>query len=71
MGVEGLIELKITTEVIGTDVTTTDTYAITVEKDGSLLFHQNATYQGAFGIAEVAYEPPVTFFPADLPLGCT
>ena len=69
--VEGLIKLKITNEVIGTDVTATDTYFITVENDGSLLLHQSATDQGAFGIAEVTYDPPVTFFPAELPLGRT
>ena len=71
MDVEGLIELKITNEVLGTDVTVTDTYFITVENDGSLLLHQSATDQGAYGIAEVTYEPPATFFPAELPLGET
>jgi len=69
--VEGLIVLKITNEVIGTDTTSTDIYNITVENDGSLLLHQSITDQGALGIAEATYVPPVTFFPADLPLGHT
>lgn len=71
INVEGLIELKITSAAIGTDVTVTDTYFITVENDGGLLLHQSATDQGAFGIAEVTYDPPVIFFPAELPLGQT
>ena len=71
INVEGLIELKITSAAIGTDVTVTDTYFITVENDGGLLLHQSATDQGAFGIAEVTYDPPVIFFPAELPLGAT
>ena len=69
--VEGLIVLKITNEVIGTDITSTDIYGITVENDGSLLLHHSVTDQGALGIAEATYAPPVTFFPADLPLGHT
>ena len=68
--IEGLITLKITNEVIGTGIiTSTDIYGITVENDGSLLLHHSATDQGALGIAEATYAPPVTFFPADLPLG--
>ena len=39
INVEGLIELKITSAAIGTDVTVTDTYFITVENDGGLLLH--------------------------------
>ncbi len=70
--VEGLIVLKVTNEGIGTGITTsTDIYSITVENDGSLLLHQSTTDQGPFGIAEATYVPPVTFFPADLPLGHT
>ena len=66
--IEGLIELKITSEVLGTDVSSTNTYLITVENDGGLLLHQSAVDQGAFGVAEATFDPPVTFFPADLPL---
>lgn len=69
--IEGLIALKITNEVVGTDVSVTDTYFVTVENDGELILHQSVTNQGAFGIADVTYDPPVTFFPADLPLGHT
>lgn len=69
--VESLIVLKVSSEVIGSDVSSTDKYSITVADDGSLLLHQSVTDQGALGIAEAIYAPPVTFFPADLPLGHT
>lgn len=70
--VEGLIVLKITNEAIGTDLEpSTDLYDITVENDGSLLLHHSLTDEGAFGFADVTYDPPVTFFPAELPLGHT
>ena len=69
--VEKLIALKITNEALGTDVSVTDTYLITVENDGGLLLHQSAVDQGAFGIAAATFNPPVTFFPAELPLGRT
>ena len=71
IGVEELIELKITNEALGTDVTTVDIYLITVGNDGGLMLHQSAVDQGAFGIAEATFDPPVTFFPAELPLGHT
>ena len=70
-GLEGLIALNITNEALGTDVSVTDTYLITVENDGGLLLHQSAVNQGAFGIAAATFNPPVTFFPAELPLGHT
>ena len=70
-GVEGLIELKITTEALGTDVAVIDTYFITVDNAVGLLLHQSAVDQGAFGIAKGTFDPPVTFFPAELPLGHT
>ena len=69
--VEGLIALKTINEVLGTDVSSTNTYLITVENDGDLLLHQSAVDQGVFGIAEATFDPPVTFFPAELPLGHT
>lgn len=68
--IDGLVELKITSEVIGADSTSTDTYSVTVN-DGDILLHQSVTDQGVLGIAEVTYDPPVTFFPAELPLGQT
>ena len=67
--VEGLIALKITTEALGTGVIVTDTYFITAENDNSLLLHQSLVDQGAFGTAAASFDPPVTFFPAELPLG--
>lgn len=69
--VEGLIELRITEEVPGTDVSTIDTYLITVENDGGLLLHQSAVDEGVFGIVTAAFNPPITFFPAKLSLGHT
>ena len=69
--IEGLIALKITNEALGTDVSATDTYLITVENDGGLLLHQSAVNQGVFGIAAATFNPPVTFFPAELPVGHT
>ena len=69
--VEGLIELKITNAALGTDVAVVDTYFITVENDGGLMLHQSAVDQGAFGTAKATFDPPVTFFPAELPLGHT
>lgn len=69
--IEGLIELEITNEALGTDVTIIDTYFITVENDGGLMLHQSAVDQRAFGIAESTFDPPVNFFPAELPLGHT
>ena len=69
--IDGLVELKITSEVIGTDGTKIDTYFVTVKNNGDILLHQSITDQGVLGTAEVAYDPPVTFFPAELPLGET
>ena len=69
--VEGFIALKITNEALGTGVSVTDTYLITAENDGDLLLYQSAVDYGVFGIAEAAFDPPVTFFPAELPLGHT
>ena len=69
--VEGLIALKITNEALGTDVSVADSYFITVENDGGLLLHQSAVNYGVFGIAEATFDPPVTFFPSQLPLGHT
>lgn len=68
--IDGLVELKITSEVIGADSTSTDTYSVTVN-DGDILLHQSVTDQGVLGVAEVTYDPPVIFFPAELPLGQT
>ena len=69
-GVE-LILLKLTKETVGTDVVAFDKSWITVEEDGEILLHQVAFDRGAFGIAEATFDPPVTNFPAALPLGHT
>ena len=68
---DGLVALKITSEVIGSDVTKTDTYLVTIGNNGDIVLHQSVTDQGVLGTAEVTYDPPVTFFPAELPLGQT
>ena len=70
IGGEELIVLKITSETPGTDTETSDKYFVSVE-DGAILLHQVATDEGAFGIAEATFEPPVVFFPALLPVGHT
>ena len=69
--VEGLIALKITNEALGTGVSVTDIYSITVDNDGGLLLHKSETDELVFGIAVATYDPPAIFFPADLPLGHT
>ena len=66
---EELILFKITNDTLGTDASVIDKYFITVDSAGGLILHQSAVDQGAFGIAEATYDPPVIFFPADLPLG--
>ena len=68
---EGLILLSIAAEILGTDTVVFDKYWISVEDDGGLTLHQSAVDQGAFGIAESTLDPPVTFFPAELPVGRT
>ena len=67
---EELIVLNISTQALGTDVVDIDKYFVTIS-DGALLLHQTITDEGAFGIAEATFEPPVTFFPALLPIGHT
>ena len=67
---EELIVLKISTGVLGGDPSDIDRYFVSVQ-DGALLLHQSITDEGAFGIAEATFDPPVTFFPALLPLGHT
>ncbi len=67
---EELIILNITTQALGADEIDIDKYFVSVS-DGTLLLHQSITDEGAFGIAEVTLDPPVTFFPALLPVGHT
>ena len=66
---EEFILLKITKETVGTDVVAFDKSWVTVAGDGEIILHQVAFDRGAFGIAEATYDPPVTNFPAALPLG--
>ena len=68
---EEFIILKIAKETVGTDVAALDKSWVTVEGDGEILLHQVAFDRGAFGIAEATFDPPVTNFPAALPLGHT
>ena len=68
---EELILLNVTRETVGTDVVVFEKSWVTVAEDGEILLHQVAFDRGAFGIAEATYDPPVTNFPAALPLGHT
>ena len=68
---EELILYKIAKETVGTDIVEFDKSWVTVAEDGEILLHQVAFDRGAFGIAEATWDPPVTNFPAALPLGYT
>ena len=63
--------LKIAKETVGTDTVAFDKSWVTVAEDGEIILHQVAFDRGAFGIAEATFDPPVTNFPAALPLGHT
>ena len=63
------ILFNIIKETVGTDAVASDKSWVTVEADGEILLHQVAFDRGAFGIAEATWDPPVTNFPAALPLG--
>ena len=67
---EELIVLKISTGILGEDPSDIDDYFVSVH-DGGLLLHRTVTDEGAFGIAEATFDPPVTFFPSLLPVGHT
>ena len=68
---EEFILMNIIKETAGTDGAALDKSWVTVEADGEILLHQVAFDRGAFGIAEATFDPPVTNFPAALPLGHT
>ena len=68
---EELILLKVAKETVGIDGVVFDKSWVTVGGDGEVILHQVAFNRGAFGIAESTYDPPVTNFPAALPLGHT
>ena len=65
------IILSIAKETVGTGTVAFDKSWVTVAADGEILLHQVAFDRGAFGIAEATWDPPVTNFPAALPLGHT
>ncbi len=66
---EEFIILNIAKETVGTDAIAFDKSWVTVAEDGEILLHQVAFDRGAFGIAEATWDPPVTNYPAALPLG--
>ena len=68
---EELILLNLAKETVGTDVVAFDKSWVTVIEDGEILLHQVAFDRGTFGIAEATFDPPVTNYPAALPLGHT
>ena len=68
---EEFIILQIAKETVGTDAIAFDKSWVTVAEDGEILLHQVAFDRGAFGIAEATWDPPVTNFPAALPVGQT
>ena len=68
---EEFIVLNIAKETVGTDAIVFDKSWVTVAEDGEIILHQVAFDRGAFGIAEATWDPPVTNFPAALPLGHT
>ena len=68
---EEFIILNLAKEAVGTGVVAFDKSWVTVAEDGEILLHQVAFDRGAFGIAEATWDPPVTNFPAALPLGHT
>ena len=68
---EEFILMKISKETVGTDVVAFDNSWVTVNEDGEIILHQVAFDRGAYGIAKATFDPPVTNFPAALPLGHT
>ena len=68
---EELILFNVAKETVGTDVIVFDKSWVSVAEDGEILLHQVAFDRGVFGTAEATWDPPVTNFPAALPLGHT
>lgn len=66
---EEFILFNIAKETVGTSIVAFDKSWVTVAEDGEIILHQVAFDRGAFGIAEATWDPPVTNFPAALPLG--
>ena len=61
--------LKITAEVLGTDVSSVDELFLEVGEDGLKLHKIIAELGTVFGVANVEFSPPAIFFPVHLKLG--
>lgn len=61
--------LKLTTEVLGTSTSNTNTFLIQVAENGMKLHRIVAELGDIFGVARVDFSPPVIFFPEMLQLG--
>lgn len=68
---EEFILMNIAKETVGTDTVAFDKSWVTVAEDGEIILHQVAFDRGIYGIAEATFDPPVTNYPAALPLGHT
>ncbi len=61
--------LKMTTETLGTDVTTTNRAFVEDTEDGIKIHKIIADLGTVFGVANVDFSPPATFFPSPMKLG--
>ena len=61
--------LKMTTETLGTEVTSTDRAFVEVAEDGLKLHKIVSELGSVFGAANVEFSPPATFFPFPMKLG--
>ena len=61
--------LEITSEVLGTSSVNTSTFHVQVEEEGMKLHRIVAELGDVFGVAQVEFSPPATFFPPTLQLG--
>lgn len=61
--------LKMTTETLGTEVTTTNRAFVEVAEDGLKLHKIVSELGSVFGAANVEFSPPATFFPFPMKLG--
>ena len=61
--------LRITTAVLGTTTAQTNTFFMEVNEEGIKLHRIVANLGDLFGMAQMEFSPPATFFPATLELG--
>ena len=61
--------LKMTTETLGTDVASTNRVFVEVAEDGLKLHKIVSELGSVFGVANVEFSPPATFFPTPMKLG--